>query len=104
VSRQSGTIIDEVYIVKRHAHIYKDPQASQTAFKNFNAGFDYQRSDSGMWYASHNDTHKFFAVTRLEKLRGIDWDTIEIAKDISPEDQAAILCSCKCTNAKPCKS
>jgi hypothetical protein len=79
------------FIVKRHAHIYKDSQASRTAFKDFNTGFDYQRSDSGRWYSSHDDMHKFFSAAHPEKLRGINWDTMEIAEDVNPLDKAIIL-------------
>ena len=77
--------------MKRHAHIYKDSQASHIAFKDFIAGFDYQRSDSGMWYASHDDTHNFFSAAHPDKLRGINWDTMEIAKDVNPLDKAIVI-------------
>lgn len=81
-------------MLKRHAHIYKDSLACQAAFKNFIAGFDYQRSDSGMWYASHNETHNFFAATHSEKLRGINWDTVTIAKNINALEKANIISLC----------
>jgi hypothetical protein len=80
--------------VNRHAHIYKDSQASHTAFKDFNASSGCQRSDSGMWYASHDDTHNFFSAAHPEKLRGINWDTMEIAEDVNPLDKAIIIWNC----------
>jgi hypothetical protein len=83
-----------VFVVKRHAKIYTDPQDSQTDFKYYNACSGYQRSDSGMWYASHDDTHNFFSAAHPEKLRGINWDTMEIADDVNPLDKAIIVWSC----------
>jgi hypothetical protein len=80
--------------VKRHAHIYKDSQASHAAFKDYIAGSDYQRSDSGMWFASHEDTHNFFSATHPDKLLGIKWDTIDIAEDVNPLDKAFIMANC----------
>jgi hypothetical protein len=93
-SRKAGRTIEGAYIVKRHAHIYKDSQASHAAFETFIAGFGCQRSDSGMWYASDDDTHNFFSAAHPEKLRGINWDTMEIAKDVNPMDKAIIVWSC----------
>ena len=80
--------------MNRHAHIYKDSQDRHTAFKDFNVGFGCQRSDSGMWYASHDDMHNFFSAVHPEKLRCINWDTIEIAKDVNPLDKAIIIWNC----------
>jgi hypothetical protein len=91
MSRKAGRTKNGAFIVKRHAHIYKDSQASQTAFKDFVVGVDYQRSDSGRWYSSHDDMHKFFSAAHPEKLRGINWDTIEIAEDVNPLDKAIII-------------
>ena len=76
--------------MKRHAHIYRDSRASHTAFKDFIAGFDYQRSESGMWYASDNETHNFFSAAHADKLLGINWDTVEIATDVNPLIKAII--------------
>jgi hypothetical protein len=86
--------IKGAFIVKRHAHVYKDSQASRAAFKDFIADSDYQRSDSGMWYASHDDTHNFFSAAHPDKLLGIKWDTIDIAKDVNPPDKAVIIANC----------
>jgi hypothetical protein len=80
--------------VKRHAHVYKEIEACLSAFKNFAAAGRYQRSDSGMWCASHEDTHNFIAAANLEKLRGVDWDSIEIAEDVTALERAFILWSC----------
>ena len=93
-SRKAGRTIKGAFIVKRHAHIYKDSQASHAAFKDFIAGSDYQRSDSGMWYASHDDTHNFFSAAHPDKLLGIKWGTIDIAKDVKPLDKAIIIANC----------
>jgi hypothetical protein len=89
VERQEGA-----FIVNRHAHIYKDSQDRHTAFKDFNVGFGYQRSDSGMWYASHDDMHNFISAAHPEKLRGINWESIEIAEDVNPLDKAIIIWNC----------
>ena len=91
MSRKAGRPKKGAFVVKRHAHVYKDAQASHTAFKDFIVGADYQRSDSGKWYSSHDDMHKFFSATHPEKLRGINWDTMEIAEDVNPLDKAIIL-------------
>ena len=91
MSRKAGRTKKGAFTVKRHAHIYRDSQASHTAFKDFITGFDYQRSDSGKWYSSHEDMHKFFSAAHPEKLRGINWDTMEIAEDVNPLDKAIIL-------------
>ena len=93
-SRKAGRTTEGAFNVNRHAHIYKDSQASHTAFKDFNASSGYQRSDSGMWYASHDDTHNFFSAAHPEKLRGINWDTMEIAEDVNPLDKAIIIWNC----------
>ena len=82
------------FIVKRHAHIYKDSQACLKAFKDFADGMGCQRSDSGMWYASHEYTHNFFSASQPEKLQGTNWDTIEIAKDVPALDRAIIMWNC----------
>jgi hypothetical protein len=99
-SRKAARTIEGAYIVKRHAHIYKDSQASHAAFETFIAGFGCQRSDSGMWYASNHDTHNFFSAAHPEKLRGINWDTMEIAKDVNPMDKAIIVWSCMDSGCK----
>ena len=80
--------------MNRHAHIYKDSQACHTAFRDFTAGSGYQRSESGLWYASNDETHNFFSAAHPEKLRGINWDTMEIAKDVTPLQKAILIWSC----------
>jgi hypothetical protein len=77
--------------VKRHAHIYKDSRACHTAYKHFIAVFDNQTRDSGMWYASHDDTHNFFSAALPDKLLGINWDSMKIAQDVNPLDKAIII-------------
>lgn len=80
--------------MKRHAHVYKDSEACHAAFKSITLGGRYQRSDSGMWYASHEDTHNFISTANLEKLRGVKWDSIEIEEDVTALDRATILWNC----------
>ena len=47
-----------------------------------------------MRYASQDEIHSFFSATHPEKLRGINWDTREIANDVSPLDKAIITWNC----------